>query len=388
MIGQWVQIEKVFSSARDAMRRVQRGLEESGTAGERVGLNRRKLPAPSSEQEFPASSFQSLASRIWWTRRDSNPRPPGCKPDALPTELRAQKLWPMAGDRWPVEPFPASHWSLVTGRCMAGVGGFAPAGARLGEPPTSRTAIRPLWGALACRAPQESLFLHATFGSLEVPLPPHCRSTGWKLLYIRQAQRPPASSCSHSARRVFRKPLFQVAGRAGVCPSVPGAPQHVHPVRHCHASLVGVGGFEPPTSPLSGVRSSQLSYTPTARLLIILPQSRAMDTHAKWRRGLPERVICHRGARAHCGTTGLPYGRSSQLAIRRSARNNFGARGRKRPRRGAYCGTRVQRKASLERFPRSYCLGCRRATSSLFWFSFTSTVSSVPWSISSRASCC
>ncbi len=28
--------------------------------------------------------------------------------------------------------------------------------------------------------------------------------------------------------------------------------------------VVGVGGFEPPTSPLSGVRSNQLSYTPTA----------------------------------------------------------------------------------------------------------------------------
>nr|ADI18287.1 hypothetical protein [uncultured Chromatiales bacterium HF0200_41F04] len=28
------------------------------------------------------------------------------------------------------------------------------------------------------------------------------------------------------------------------------------------ASLVGLGGFEPPTSPLSGVRSNQLSYRP------------------------------------------------------------------------------------------------------------------------------
>ena len=27
-------------------------------------------------------------------------------------------------------------------------------------------------------------------------------------------------------------------------------------------SLVGLGGFEPPTSPLSGVRSNQLSYRP------------------------------------------------------------------------------------------------------------------------------
>ncbi len=29
-----------------------------------------------------------------------------------------------------------------------------------------------------------------------------------------------------------------------------------------HTILVGLGGFEPPTSPLSGVRSNQLSYRP------------------------------------------------------------------------------------------------------------------------------
>ena len=29
--------------------------------------------------------------------------------------------------------------------------------------------------------------------------------------------------------------------------------------------LVGLGGFEPPTSPLSGVRSNQLSYRPKQR---------------------------------------------------------------------------------------------------------------------------
>jgi hypothetical protein len=29
--------------------------------------------------------------------------------------------------------------------------------------------------------------------------------------------------------------------------------------------MVGLGGFEPPTSPLSGVRSNQLSYRPIAK---------------------------------------------------------------------------------------------------------------------------
>ena len=31
---------------------------------------------------------------------------------------------------------------------------------------------------------------------------------------------------------------------------------------HYRQVLVGLGGFEPPTSPLSGVRSNQLSYRP------------------------------------------------------------------------------------------------------------------------------
>ena len=30
--------------------------------------------------------------------------------------------------------------------------------------------------------------------------------------------------------------------------------------------VVGLGGFEPPTSPLSGVRSNQLSYRPGVRV--------------------------------------------------------------------------------------------------------------------------
>ena len=37
-----------------------------------------------------------------------------------------------------------------------------------------------------------------------------------------------------------------------------------------YVKVVGLGGFEPPTSPLSGVRSNQLSYRP--RVLIINQQ--------------------------------------------------------------------------------------------------------------------
>ncbi len=35
-----------------------------------------------------------------------------------------------------------------------------------------------------------------------------------------------------------------------------------------HAKLVGLGGLEPPTSPLSGVRSNQLSYRPSRVLYL------------------------------------------------------------------------------------------------------------------------
>jgi hypothetical protein len=35
-------------------------------------------------------------------------------------------------------------------------------------------------------------------------------------------------------------------------------------------SLVGLGGFEPPTSPLSGVRSNQLSYRPVCQVYQIV----------------------------------------------------------------------------------------------------------------------
>ena len=36
-------------------------------------------------------------------------------------------------------------------------------------------------------------------------------------------------------------------------------------VRNCHSELVGLGGLEPPASPLSGVRSNHLSYRPKSR---------------------------------------------------------------------------------------------------------------------------
>ena len=43
--------------------------------------------------------------------------------------------------------------------------------------------------------------------------------------------------------------------------------------------LVGLGGFEPPTSPLSGVRSNQLSYRPFRGLGLL--KAICVSTHIK-----------------------------------------------------------------------------------------------------------
>ena len=42
---------------------------------------------------------------------------------------------------------------------------------------------------------------------------------------------------------------------------------HKHLLFILFCALVGLGGFEPPTSPLSGVRSNQLSYRPNTPLV-------------------------------------------------------------------------------------------------------------------------
>ena len=54
-------------------------------------------------------------------------------------------------------------------------------------------------------------------------------------------------------RGFYNRPIPKVGQRITSAP--PGAIQ-----------MVGLGGFEPPTSPLSGVRSNQLSYRPIGRL--------------------------------------------------------------------------------------------------------------------------
>ena len=53
--------------------------------------------------------------------------------------------------------------------------------------------------------------------------------------------------------------------------------------------MVGLGGFEPPTSPLSGVRSNQLSYRP--RYIYLKYQVMCVDTHKRPTSSLLKEVI-------------------------------------------------------------------------------------------------
>jgi hypothetical protein len=57
--------------------------------------------------------------------------------------------------------------------------------------------------------------------------------------------------------------------------------------------MVGLGGLEPPTSPLSGARSSHLSYRPTLRLVqTIMRQLVAIiKDGSNWDHQLSENVI-------------------------------------------------------------------------------------------------
>ena len=79
---------------------------------------------------------------------------------------------------------------------------------------------------------------------------------------IRQ-QMPPSQAFGGGERVRTDDPLRarQVLSQLSYSPSV-----RLSPLGHYHVYLlgkvVGLGGLEPPTSPLSGVRSNQLSYRP------------------------------------------------------------------------------------------------------------------------------
>ena len=54
----------------------------------------------------PLYSLRDRFAVSWWSRWDSNPRPPGCKPGALPTELRPPGGFPILDFGFSIEPPP------------------------------------------------------------------------------------------------------------------------------------------------------------------------------------------------------------------------------------------------------------------------------------------
>ncbi len=78
------------------------------------------------------------------------------------------------------------------------------------------------------------------------------------------------------------------------CPSRAGAPRHrrrppsPRPGVHVgSSSCVGLGGIEPPTSPLSGVRSNRLSYSPAGRKIVASAARGASRSKTAWASLLP-----------------------------------------------------------------------------------------------------
>ncbi len=58
-----------------------------------------------------------------------------------------------------------------------------------------------------------------------------------------------------------------------------GEAKHTEVCELCHnKALVGLSGLEPPTSPLSGVRSNHLSYKPVEVLLLVFHQTICVST--------------------------------------------------------------------------------------------------------------
>ena len=73
--------------------------------------------------------FDSQAT--WWRRWDSNPRPPGCKPGALPIELRPRPT--LDTD---------AHLEELDGR-VVGLGGLEPPTLRLSGVRSNHLSYRP-----------------------------------------------------------------------------------------------------------------------------------------------------------------------------------------------------------------------------------------------------
>ena len=154
------------------------------------------------------TSFRATAHRKkWWSQAGSNRRPPACKAGALPAEL------------WPRDLSFFRLAALVV--------------RSLGHVPDVHSR-RSLTTALPAEKSPASLFF-------QVPS---------------QASRKSPIHRSYQPRfcAIFRESRRRFATHSLLCERSSNAESR---------KMVGLGRFELPTSPLSGVRSNQLSYRPT-----------------------------------------------------------------------------------------------------------------------------
>ena len=164
-------------------------------------VKERKIVTGKSCSDFRLTTCVRTTGK-WWSQAGSNRRPPACKAGALPAEL-----WPPG-----LSFFRLRHFQFLSGRSCT----------RLYTP-----------------------FLQETESVLDEKNPaPGC---------FRPCQPPKRTATSRSGSRfscVVRSPARRIA-----CYASDGD-------RATRGNLVGLGRFELPTSPLSGVRSNQLSYRP------------------------------------------------------------------------------------------------------------------------------
>jgi len=79
---------------------------------------------------------------LWWRRGDSNPRPPGCKPGALPTELRPRRIQRCLAQTSTSEQ-KHSRPGALSAQKVVGLTGLEPVTSRLSGGCSNQLSYRP-----------------------------------------------------------------------------------------------------------------------------------------------------------------------------------------------------------------------------------------------------